>query len=141
MVFLDKNNMTGAKPVSTPLSTNEVLSLNDGVPLADAALYHQTLGSMQYLSLTCLDISYAVNKASQFMHQPYSKHWPAVKQLLRYLNGTSTLGLLIKKNLPHQFYSFADEDWAGDKDDRTSTTAYVVFLGENPISWSSQIIH
>lgn len=32
---------------------------------------------------------------------------------------------------------FTDADWAGNLDDRTSTSAYIVFLGANPMNWSS----
>ncbi|RVW83070.1 Retrovirus-related Pol polyprotein from transposon RE1 [Vitis vinifera] len=35
-------------------------------------------------------------------------------------------------------HAFSDSDWAGNKDDLTSTSAYVVYRGRNPISWSSK---
>ncbi|KAK0576361.1 hypothetical protein LWI29_016072 [Acer saccharum] len=34
--------------------------------------------------------------------------------------------------------SSSDADWAGNKDDYSSTSAFVVYLGCNPISWSSK---
>lgn len=34
--------------------------------------------------------------------------------------------------------AFVDVDWVSDKDDKTSTSTYVVFRGLNPISWSSK---
>ncbi|RVX13908.1 Retrovirus-related Pol polyprotein from transposon RE1 [Vitis vinifera] len=34
--------------------------------------------------------------------------------------------------------AFSDSDWAGNKDDFTSTNAYIIYLGHNPISWSSK---
>ncbi|KAL0277932.1 UNVERIFIED_CONTAM: Retrovirus-related Pol polyprotein from transposon RE2 [Sesamum radiatum] len=72
------------------------------------------------------------------MHCPSTLHWCAVKRLLRYLVGTLDYGLLLRKNSPRTLHAFADADWAGDPNDRTSTSAYVVFLGANPISWSSK---
>lgn len=35
-------------------------------------------------------------------------------------------------------YMVSDADWAGNPDDRCSTGAYVIFIGSNPISWSSK---
>lgn len=61
-----------------------------------------------------------------------------MKRLLRYLKGTLTHGLLIRYRFSLKLHAFADADWAGNPDDRTYTTAHVVFLGSNPISWSSK---
>jgi len=33
---------------------------------------------------------------------------------------------------------FSDADWSGDLDDCKSTTAYIIFLGDNPISWRTK---
>ncbi|KAM1001461.1 hypothetical protein ACFX2A_008095 [Malus domestica] len=34
--------------------------------------------------------------------------------------------------------AFSDADWAGDPNDRRSTIGLIVYLGGNPISWSSK---
>ncbi|KAA8525303.1 hypothetical protein F0562_007158 [Nyssa sinensis] len=77
-------NMSGAKNVSTPLSTSQSLRLLDGTSV-DSTAFRRINGSLQYLSLTRQDISFAVNKLSQFMHKPTSTQWTATKRLLRYL--------------------------------------------------------
>ena len=89
--LLTKTNMLHSKPVSTPMASSPKLTLNSDSPLSDPREYRQVVGSLQYLSLTRPDISYAVNKLSQFMHSPTTCHWLAVKRLLRYLSGHSVM--------------------------------------------------
>ena len=136
--LLVKTKMQDAKPVSTPLCHTEALRLHDGTPSTDATMYQQVIGALQYLSLTRPDISFAVNKLSQFMHLPIVTHWSAAKRLLRYLKGTFHHGLFIRRHSPLKLHAFSDADWAGNQDDRSSTSAYVIFLGSNLISWSSR---
>jgi hypothetical protein len=52
------------------------LSLNDGDPLSyeDVVAYHSVVGALQYLTLTCPDISFSVNRVCQFLHAPTSVH-------------------------------------------------------------------
>ncbi|KAL6335952.1 hypothetical protein AAG906_003577 [Vitis piasezkii] len=95
--LLARTKISGAKPVATPL----------------------------YFCLTRPDISYVVNKLSQFMHHPTSEHWNVRNIADIYAN---TLSL----------HAFSDADWVGNKDDYTSTSAYIVYLGRHPISWSSK---
>ena len=138
MDLLARTKMSGAKPVQTPLPTSPPISLHSGTPLEDPTTYRTVVGSLQYLSLTRPDISYAVNKLSQFMHQPTNDHWELVKRVLRYLCGSLDEGILIHRGSPVSLHAYSDADWAGNKDDYSSTSAFVVYLGKNPISWSSK---
>lgn len=90
------------------------------------------------ISLTRPNISFAVNKLSQFVHSPSETHWLALKCFLRYLKGTISFGLHLCCHPSHRLYAFFDADWVGDRDDRKSTTGYVVYLGGNLIFWSSR---
>lgn len=51
---------------------------------------------------------------------------------------TARLGLTLHKDSPTSLHAYSDADWARDKDDYISTTAYIVHLGKNPISLSSR---
>jgi hypothetical protein len=135
--LLKKTNMDKAKPVASPMSTIAQLSLFNGDSFSDMTLYRIVVGSLQYLSLTRPDISFAVNKVCQFMHKPTVHHWSAVKRILRYLQQTLSLGLLIRKDSSTNLQAFSDSDWVGCPDDRRSTGGLCVFLGSNLMGFDS----
>ena len=83
-------------------------------------------------------ISYAVGKTARYSSNPSDAHWSAVKRIMRYLNGSIHLGLLYKKDGNQRLIGYSDADWAGDLDDRTSTSGYVFQLSGAPISWRSK---
>ncbi|KAK0578293.1 hypothetical protein LWI29_008165 [Acer saccharum] len=96
--LLSKTDMLEANAVSTPLWLSDSLRLADGSAPTDATKYRQVVGSLQYLSLTHSDVSFAVNKLSQFMNRSTTAYWNAVKRLLRYLKGMVHHGLLIRRH-------------------------------------------
>lgn len=131
--LLAKAGMTHCKPCPTPcLPTTKLLKF-DGVPLSDPTLYRSLVGGLQYLTFSRPDIAFAVNTLCQFMHTPTEPHFATVKHVLRYLAGTLTHGIHFTSGDVH-LQAYSDADWAGDVNDRRSTTGYVVFLGNNPIS-------
>ncbi|WZZ19965.1 hypothetical protein YC2023_121352 [Brassica napus] len=136
--LLHRNKMEDCNTVPTPMCPYKPLTLSSGTPLKDPTQYRATVGSLQYLSLTRPDISFAVNKMSQFMHKPSDEHWNGVKRILRYLAGTMTTGIFLHKHNTPSLHAYTDADWAGNKDDYTSTGAYIVYYGKHPIAWSSK---
>lgn len=136
--ILEKFDMDGAKPAPTPLSPTTILTIHDGTTATNPTHYRKILGSLQYLNLTRPDLSFAINKLSQFMHKPTSLHLQHLKRLLRYIKGTINFGILLKKPSSFNLLAFTDADWGGNMDDRTSTSAYLIFFGGNPISWLSR---
>ncbi|KAG7578821.1 Reverse transcriptase zinc-binding domain [Arabidopsis thaliana x Arabidopsis arenosa] len=76
------------------------------------------------------------------IENPKESHGTAMKQCLRYVKGTSTLGLTYRRsvsNIP-KLVGFSDSSHNVDPNDGRSTTGHIFYLGESssPISWCSQ---
>ena len=60
-------------------------------------LYASAVGSIMYA--TRPDISHAVSVVSRYMDRPGKGHWQAVKWILRYLKGSTNIGLCFDREL------------------------------------------
>jgi hypothetical protein len=56
--------MTGCKPISIPLEQNMKLSVDEGNLVEDTIMYRRIVGSLIYMTITRLDLSYAVGVVS-----------------------------------------------------------------------------
>jgi hypothetical protein len=135
--LLTKHNMLQCSPCKTPCVPNVRLSSTTGVPLIDIHGYRSLVGALHYLTFTRPDLSFAVHQVCQFMNAPTDLHLTAAKRILRYVRGTLDHGLFYTPG-PITLSAFTDADWAGDPDDRRSTSGLVVFLGHNPVTWSAK---
>jgi len=129
--------MLGAKPAVSPCSSGSKLSKYDGDLLPDPTEYRQVVGALLYCTLSRPELAFSVNQLCQHMHSPSTSHWSAAKRVLRYLKNSIDHGLLFTKG-SLQLQAFCDSDWAGNPDDRRSTSGFGVFLGPCLISWSAK---
>ncbi|XP_028117081.1 uncharacterized protein LOC114314794 [Camellia sinensis] len=130
--------MADCKPYSSLMAFKLASSPpNDDLPFSNPSLYRSIVGGLQYLTITRLDLAFAVNFACQYMHQPLVRHFVMVKRLLRYLKDTLGYGLQFSPG-PLTLHAILDSDWVGDFLDRRSTTGLCVFLGPNLVTWSAK---
>ena len=95
--------MENAKAVSTPLAAHFKLSVNQSPSNEAEKLdmqrvpYASAVGSLMY-AMVCTrpDIAHAVGTVSRFLSNPGREHWNAVKWILRYLHGTTSLRLFLE---------------------------------------------
>ncbi|XP_039129056.1 uncharacterized mitochondrial protein AtMg00810-like [Dioscorea cayenensis subsp. rotundata] len=78
--------------------------------------------------------------ASRYMEAPTMQHMAAVKNILRYVNGTADFGCYYKRHIKPELelVGFSDSDLVGNLDDRKSTIGMVFFLGASLITWASR---
>lgn len=139
--ILEKFGMENAKSVTTPTDISaKLVKATEDSERVEQTLYQSAVGSLLYLSTrTRPDIAFAVSNVARFCSDPTKQHWTAVKRILRYLNGTQTLGLLYSKNSTEkECVGYSDADWAGDLDDRKSVSGYMFKMSGAAVSWRSK---
>lgn len=135
---LKKFGMEHCNSVQNPSCPGFKISRDDNGVEVDGSYYRQLVGSMMYLTATRPDIMYAVSLISRYLSKPTELHLLAAKRILRYLQGTSGFGLLYKKEGNKELIGFTDSDYAGDVDDRKSTSGYAFLLSSAAVAWSSR---
>ncbi|PNX58518.1 hypothetical protein L195_g050950 [Trifolium pratense] len=91
-----------------------------------------------YLLATRPDLAFSVCLVARFMERPTEIHVAAVKRILRYVKGTVSYGLWFEKGKDDELVGWSDSDYAGDLDDRKSTSGYVFMVGSKAVSWCSK---
>lgn len=145
--ILEKFALEDSSRSNVPLPAGTVLT-KDMCPKTDAEKsamsktpYKELVGSLMFISTsTRPDISFAVGMLCRYMDNPGPGHWKAAKQVLKYLKNTSTLGLhYTKSSKTPELSAYVDADYAGDEDARKSTTGYIFYYGNCPVSWSATL--
>ena len=141
--------MENVKEVSVPLGQHYKLS-EDQKPKNEAEEkemrqipYANIIGSVMYAMIsTRPDIAQAVSVTSRYMSNHGKEHWSALKWLMRYLKGTTSVGILFEGG--HEFegdplMGWSDSDFAGNLDTRRSQSGYLFTLYGTVISWKSSL--
>ncbi|KAG7583619.1 Integrase catalytic core [Arabidopsis suecica] len=139
--LLDEVGKLGAKPAKTPLEDDYKARRkgeHDNKPFGDPTKYRRLVGKLIYLTITRPDICFAVNVVSQQMQAPTQHHWNMVNRILKYLKGAPGQGIWMGCNRNTEIVGYCDADYAGDKNDRRSTTGYCTFIGGNLVTWRSK---
>ena len=103
--------------------------------------YRQILGQIGFICLTTRpDCCYGYKELARFSNNPGEKHWLALLSLLGYIRDTRlTHRLHMSRGSGMKLRAWTDADWNGEKDKHLSTTGWITFLGDTPISWCSRM--
>nr|KAJ0191767.1 hypothetical protein LSAT_V11C800422600 [Lactuca sativa] len=124
--LLHEYGMLACKPVNTPLEVNFVVSSSNKNEkenfLENKTEFQKQIGKLIYLTITRLDISYAVQVLSQYMHKPRKSHLNLAFRLLRYLKNSPGKGVALSKSSVFELKGYVDADWAKCLDTRRSVS-------------------
>nr|XP_020172578.1 uncharacterized mitochondrial protein AtMg00810-like [Aegilops tauschii subsp. strangulata] len=136
--ILERAGMDSCKTVATPVNTKAKLPSADGPPVDDPTAYRSLASALQYLMITRPELAYAVQQVCLHMHDPRAGHLALLKRVLRYVRGSTDLGLHLHASANLELRAYTDADWAGCPDTRRSTSGYCIYLGDALVSWSSK---
>ena len=101
--------------------------------------YASTVGSLMYVMVcNCLDIGYVVDTVIRFLSNPKNEHWNAVKWIMRYLRGTSSMSLYFGCE-KLELFGYTDVDMARDIDSRKSTSGYLIIFIGGIVAWQPRL--
>ncbi|KAL0428381.1 UNVERIFIED_CONTAM: Secreted RxLR effector protein [Sesamum latifolium] len=141
--------MDKVHPLSTPMV---VRSLDDNKDpfrppthndeiLGQEVPYLSAIGALMYLANnTRSDIAFSVNLLVRYSSTPTKRHWNGVKHILRYLRGTSDMGLYFEQHEDAKATNLVDYSDAGylpNPHKVISQSRYVFMYGGTAISWCS----
>lgn len=153
---LRRFGMESCHQASTPLppDTHMVTAPDDElVDEEQHAMYMQLIGSLQWVAnYTRPDIAYAVNQCARFLQAPGKQHIIYARHILRYLTGTSHMGIGYTRDALPDFvqpgrtypinypilYGYCDADHAGDPETRISVSGFIIYMAGGPIHWGSR---
>ncbi|XP_050339482.1 uncharacterized protein LOC126765840 [Bactrocera neohumeralis] len=140
---LKRFGMDECNAVATPLDLSQKLTLEmcpkteEEKKEMEKVPYMEAVGNLLYAAQnTRPDNSFAVNLLNRFSQNPGKWHWLALKRVMRYLKVTVSKGIVFRKSAK-SLTGYCDADWAGDLDQRQSTSGYVFIMQGAAISWSS----
>jgi hypothetical protein len=136
--ILEKGGLLGCNSCQVPMQPKLKLKKESELLRVDATEYRSLIGSLRYLVNTRPDLAYFVGYVSRFMEDPHEDHLAAVKRILRFVAGSSDIGVFYPRSGDRaELRGYSDSDLAGDLDSRKSTTWVMFFFGRSPVSWQS----
>lgn len=144
--LLERAKMADCNPAPTPCQSGIVFTKQDCPQTPDAqdcTEYRKLIALANFISCwTRPDITFTVNKLCKYMSNPGPVHWQALKHLIRYLRGTTRVGLFYnfgQSSAVKGVHGFTDASYADCPDTSKSTIGYVFLYDGAILSWYSKL--
>ena len=136
--LVKKFGLESTNSVRTLMSPNVKLTVDMLGKSVDSSLYRSMISSLLYLTASRLDISYSVGACARYQANPKESHMNALKRIINYVKTTADFGVWYSKDSNDVLVGYSDADWAGNADDRKSTSRGCFYVGNNLVSWMSK---
>ena len=101
-------DMLDCKAMDTPMDTNYKLLSTETSELVDMTQYRQISEPLMYLTDARSDICFPVITFCQYLVNPRCVHLIAAKHVMRYLKGTTDLGIYYGRDHDYILYAYMD---------------------------------
>lgn len=129
-----KFRFENARHKHTPAATHNKLTKDDKGVDVDQSIYRSIIGSLLYLTNSHPDIIFSLGVYSLYQANPKVIHLTQVKRIIKYVNGTYDYGILYSHDTNSILVGYYDASWAGNIEDRKSTSSGCFFQGNILIS-------
>jgi len=130
--------LDGKSHARTPMSTSVKISSDLAGKSVDPSLYRSMIGSLLYLTASRPDIAFSVGVCARFQANPKESHLTAVKRIIKYVNDTLSYGIWYSRETNLVVAGYSDADWAGNAEDRKSTSGGCFYVRNNLVAWMSK---
>jgi len=130
--------LDGKSHARTPMSTNVKISADLTSKQVDPTLYRSMIGNLLYLTANRLDIAFDIRVCAWFQANPKESHITVVKRIIKYVNATINYGICFSRETNLMLAGYSDADWAGNADDRKSTSGGCFYVRTNLVAWMSR---
>ncbi|CAE8660968.1 unnamed protein product [Polarella glacialis] len=123
-------SLDSCKPVRTPMWPAQSEKESEPLPPHEARRFRTAVGILQWLALRRPDIQFSSKEVARGLSTPTVRDLARVKKLAKYVVTTkdTVLELETDTSLPRELTLYCDASYAGDEDQRKSTTGFALFL-------------
>ena len=90
------------------MGTTLKLSNDESGVSVDPTLYRSMIGSLLYLTASCLDICYSVGVCARYQSDTKESYITTIKRIIRYVSGTLDYGIWYSKDSNISLVGFSD---------------------------------
>ena len=121
-------------PFDTPGKPQEILLKHEGEPIKQSD-YRRLVGKALYAVRKVIpDCSNVIRELTSHLTNPGEAHWEALQRLIGYLK-VNKQPLQFRTPDELRVVAYSDSDWATDKNDRKSISAYLLTIGGSLVQW------